>query len=352
MKLPSIILSHVDVINDEYISGWCFNRLIPSYRMRLSVELDGRVVGETRCDLLRDDVRQSGMHGSGICGFTLKFSRALDLEAAQTFTIRAAPWGMKLWDIATSEIQAATTPERPIFFMHVPKTAGTSFNNHVHGWFGFDRWHSHIEVFSMEKQQRLLETPQYVAGHLPFYRLNKVVKNLSAIDLHTIFREPVAQLHSHLSWIKGIGADASSSFFQAHQPVVRELALSLQSEDLSTPDGLAGFVERIEGFQLDFFDNIQVRYLLDARPERVSEQDLNAAINHLNRFNTIGLTEHYQEYLVHIAKQYGRRHLVQKTRHNPARVAPLFDTNDPTFRDILAPLTRYDVQLYQAVQQL
>ena len=113
--------------------------------------------------------------------------------------------------------------------------------------------------------------------------------------------------------------------------------------------GVVRFVEGLEGFQCDFFDNIQVRYLLDSRPGRVSADDLRQALDHLPRFSTIGVTERYQEYVSRCAAFYGRRHIPQRTRHNPSRVAPLFDIRDEAIRSALYPLVRYDRELYRRV---
>ncbi len=346
MKLPRILLYHVDVLNDEYISGWAFNRVLPDSKLKLTFHAGGDELGSVRCALERDDVRQSGLHATGRCGFEYRFPRRLKTGVVGDFVIRAGALPVPLLRRPLDAIQSAVVPERPIFFMHIPKTAGTSFNNHVHSWFGHGRWHSHIEVLPESEQAALLSEPQYVAGHLPFHRLHRLGIELDGIDLHTIFRDPLRQVHSHLAWIKGIGADADAAFFHAHPPVVRELALSLQSEKLDNADGLAAFSARIDGFQCDFFDNIQVRYLLDHRPERVGEDDLANALASLDRFKTFGVTERYQEYLAECAAFYGRRHIAQQTRHNPSRVAPMFDMDDPAIRAALQPLITHDQVLY------
>jgi hypothetical protein len=349
VRVPPIILHHVDVLNNEYISGWAFNRLLPGRPLRLTFQVNGELLGTTTCSREREDVRQSGLHGTGICGFEYRFPQPLPLVDGGAFTIGSGLPGHSLRSTPLTEIQAAATPGRPIFFMHIPKTAGTSFNNHVHGWFGYGKWHSHIEVLPMETQAELLATPQYVAGHLPFHRLRRLPLDLEQIDFHTILREPYRQIHSHLAWLRGIGSDPGAPFFRAHPPAVRELAIELASRDLSTQDGLADFASRINGFQCDFFDNIQVRYLLDHRPERVTGDDLSLSLEHLSRFSTIGVTERYQEYLSRCASYYGLKHLVQRTRHNPARVAPMFDSADSSIRSALYPLVRHDLKLYQRV---
>ena len=88
MNLPRIILFHVDVVNDEYISGWCINRLMPNRPVRLSFLMNGKLIGEVRCDNLRDDVKQAGLHTSGRCGFNFRFPEPLDLQSDQVFTVK------------------------------------------------------------------------------------------------------------------------------------------------------------------------------------------------------------------------------------------------------------------------
>ena len=237
MRIPRLLLSHIDVLNDEYISGWAFNRARPGKPLRLAFRLDGTELGSAICALEREDVRRTGMHPTGRCGFEYRFPDRLDLSGKAALRVVTGLPGITVHRAPLCDIQAAAEPRRPIFFMHIPKTAGTSFNNHVHGWFGYGKWHSHIEVLSREAQVGLLTRPQYVAGHLPFYKLRELPLDIGQIEFHTILREPYQQVHSHLAWIRGVGLDPASPFFHAHPEVVRELAIKLNSTDLSAPDG-------------------------------------------------------------------------------------------------------------------
>ena len=246
-------------------------------------------------------------------------------------------------------IPEVLNPAKPIFFVHIPKTAGTSFNNHVHSWFGYQKWHSHIEVLDQDSQRALINPGYYLAGHIPLFRLQGIEPDFTRFDLHTILRKPIDQLHSHLSWLKGIGTDPNSGFFKAHQPVIQELSLKIQDAQLHHVRGIEGFINNMEGFQFDFFDNIQTRYMLKKRPDQVNQTDLSHATDNLDLFSTIGTTESYQLYLDRCATFYGRSPSVQTTRHNPAKVGDLFNKNDTSIQDAIEPLIHFDKMLYQTM---
>ncbi len=349
--MPKLLLHHIDVINEEYVSGWCFHRLIPQQTLRLEFHIGAETIGSTVCNRVRDDVKRAGLHASGYCGFEFVFPRQLDLSGTGEFRITCFYGLITVFKIAKESIRSVLHPERPVFFMHIPKTAGTSFNNHVHSWFGYGKWHSHIEVLDLESQRKLINPGHYIAGHIPLYKLRDIQPDLSKLDLHTIFRRPVNQLHSHLSWLKGIGTNPGSGFFKAHQPVIQELSLRMQDAEFSHVKGIEKFVAAMEGFQFEFFDNIQTRYILNRKPDRVRVTDLHQAIDNLPLFKTIGTTEHYQDYLDLCARYYQQKTSIQLTRHNPAKVEALFDTKDPSILRAIDPLIRFDNELYRQISR-
>lgn len=68
---------------------------------------------------------------------------------------------------------AAYDPARPLFSLHVPKTAGTSFRNDLEGWFGPDRLAFHYRDDQGEPPPRALPGPGWcVHGH--FNRLREI----------------------------------------------------------------------------------------------------------------------------------------------------------------------------------
>ena len=108
---------------------------------------------------------------------------------------------------------------------------------------------------------------------------------------------------------------------------------------------------QLDGFQLDFFDNLQTRYFLEYRPDRINQHDLDQAIENLNLFTDIGITEMYPQFLARCAALYHGKTKSIMTKHNPSRVPEIFDRKDPHIQRALQPLIRYDVQLVETICQ-
>ena len=173
----------------------------------------------------------------------------------------------------------------------------------------------------------------------------------SVFDLITVLRDPYRQLHSHLVWIKRIGANRSSGFFLKHAECIRDLAVQLNETDLTSNNSLKVFVEQIEGFGLDFFDNIQTRYFLDYRPEKVSPGDLDNAINNTKLFALIGTAETLDDFIDRFCARYGVIKASQPRSYNRLARHKLFDYDDKAVQSILTPLVETDMQLRDIIAQ-
>jgi len=349
--VPKLFLHHVDVVNNQYICGWCLNRLLPQIAIRLNVSVNDKKIGEVTCRTKREDVKRAGLHPTGHCGFVFPFPSSVFKQHANIdFSVKGLPG--TLFSYAPAEIEPVIQDIAPVFFMHIPKTAGTSFNNHVQSWFGFDRWHIHTETYADDSLKSLALPGYYLAGHLPFSKLNALFPNLSRLNLHAMLRDPISQLHSHLAWIKGIGLRPEGKFFHSHPEVVQSLALKLHKQDIRTAEALSKFVHQLDGFEWDFFDNIQTRYFVSKRPEQIGENEYNNALNNTRHFSSIGLTEKYGAFLQRVAQQYQRKHRPQCSQHNKTKVNPLFDMQSQEVREAIMPLIRFDQKLYDSVAAL
>lgn len=346
--MPKLFLHHIDVVNDRYVSGWCFNRLLPNKAVTLKVYANGKILGKVRCELPRKDVAEAGLNKTGNCGFVCHFPEgALQSNTALTFSISG--WPKSIITIRPDQIQPVLTNTPPLFFMHIPKTAGTSFNNHVQSWFDHGDWHIHTETYDKEKILSLANPGVYLAGHLRLFEIKSLFPDLSTINLLALLRDPLKQLHSHLAWIKGIGLNQDGSFYHSHPQAIQDLALKMQHHEFRTPDQLSMFVGQLNGFEWDFFDNIQTRYFLNDRPDQVTAGHVDQAIGNLDLYSSVGLTEEYELFIKTVADQHGRKHQRQSSKHNKTKVTPLFDLESIEVQEALQPLVQYDQLLYNAV---
>ena len=341
---------YIDILNREYASGWCFNRLSPERQTSISFKLNGHAVGRVTCDLAREDLVEQRLHATGLAGFECVFDSPLEPEPNDRLTMHINGLPIPAASYSGSQVLKVFEPEsRPLFFVHIPKTAGTSFNNYIRQYFGYRKSHTHIQTTPLDQQQELARTGDFLSGHITLEHVPTIFRDRPGVDLHSIVRNPAKQLHSHIGWVKGIAKDTGSDFFHKHHSLVQEMGRDLFQTDLSRPENLSALAENLDGFQIDFFDNIQTRYFLDYRPERVSQEDCNNAIANISRFKTLGLTEKFGEYTARFCDVYGIAQKPVTSVHNPSRVRPLFDIEDPALRTIIEPLVVYDEQLYKEI---
>ncbi len=340
----------IDILNKEYSSGWCFHRVFRNTPVLISFRVGDKLVGETVCSLMREDLQDQNLHPTGICGFECQFYEPLELEPGQNLSVYINNAFRPITGFPAEQVLDVFKPElNPLFFMHIPKTAGTSFNNYIRQYFGYGKSHTHIQTTPLAEQQSMARNSHFLSGHITFEHIDTIYADRPGIDRHTIVRNPLKQLHSHIAWVKGIALDTGSEFFRKHHGLVQEMGRDLFQTDLSDSGNLDQLVNNLDGFQIDFFDNIQTRYFLGYRPDRVTQSDCDNAIRNIGKFATIGLTEHFGAYVEEFCDYYKIQQKPITSVHNPSKVAPLFDTSDNKIMEILLPLVQYDQQLYNRI---
>ncbi|MFM6402345.1 MAG: hypothetical protein ACKPFF_37175, partial [Planktothrix sp.] len=95
------------------------------------------------------------------------------------------------------------SPTKKTFFIHIPKTAGSSFNKFLHTYLHGD---SHCESYRDSSQPwtfnnlDFLKSFDFISGHLNIQYFNKNFERDNYL-LVTLLRNPVDQLISHVNWL-------------------------------------------------------------------------------------------------------------------------------------------------------
>ncbi|MBW1955553.1 MAG: hypothetical protein JRI83_07510 [Deltaproteobacteria bacterium] len=349
-KKQDRILYSIDSANNRTVTGWCFDLKRPEKAVHLRFFLDDREIGGTEAVHFREDVRSYNLHPTGRCGFTFLMPPEPPIRNHRFLKICAAPSSKPFHLIPTRQLPIVLEGLLPkLFFMHIPKTAGTSFNAFCRLHFPDDRVAVHLESVPPSEYPALLKEKNYLSGHLTLMHM-KDRMDVSEFDLLSLVREPFRHLHSHLGWVRSIASDPESGFFAKHHPAVQETALKLRGIDFSNQKQLEVLAETISGIEVDFFDNLQTRYFLDYRPERVTRQDLDRAIRNLDRFRLIGITEQYDHFIDRVCREYGMERILPPV-FNKAQVDRLFFHEAVEVRRALRPLVECDLFLYDWIQQ-
>lgn len=176
---------------------------------------------------------------------------------------------------------------KKIFFIHVGKTAGSSFNSFLADNFrGEAHCEKYIDAASREfSSLDKIKEFEYVSGHLNYSDFSANGFNKDDYFMITFLRDPLKQLISHVNWVIHI-FDVSEKFFKGHPKIIQDMSLELRSLDLNDPDQLIPALEKHAGL----FQNNQAKYFRDEK-NRVNAE---AAITNLSQLDFIGLTEEYE----------------------------------------------------------
>lgn len=352
----------IDRVNTKYISGWCFQRFRPNVSLQLQCWCEDKLLAEARADLFREDLVELAVHPTGACGFEFVLPAEFSAAPSTRLVLRIKNSKNKLAvvDPVSSRVdyrnfhqkihrfrpRQKALPARCAVFMHIPKTAGTSFNTAAVKMFPQGTAVSHIELIEQDKYGDLAHSCNYISGHLNIGLLKKHFQSENSY-FYTIVREPYSQLHSHLKWLVQTADNKRDNYFKTNNPVIHKLGSRLRSLDLTDITSLERFVENLSDLEAAFLDNMQTRYFLDHQVERVGREDQQRAMQNSLVFKLIGTTERYQDFVESFARLNELPSLKHGSALNRSVSADLFDHHSEEIRSVLRPLVWADLELYE-----
>ena len=178
---------------------------------------------------------------------------------------------------------------KKIFFIHVGKTAGSTFNTFLRQNFtGIEHCESHLTEDGKLLELEYLKSLDFLSGHLKLsvFHDNDFTKN--DYFLLAFLREPISHLLSHLNWVMHI-KDIGQDFFNDHPENIKSMCIQLRNANLYDADVL---IENLNEFAW-LFQNNQSKYFVrddnEVSPEIV--------ISNMMELDMVGITEQYHNSL-------------------------------------------------------
>ena len=287
-------------------------------------------------DKLRTDVLDTGLLATERCGFEASFSKT-NIDKAEVEL---------LMPVITLSHSKPNYKGRKLFFLHIPKTAGSSVNQSLKNQLGRLPAYTHIEGL-MDSWNELLDA-RFLSGHItyPTYEKNFAPSNFVVA---AFFREPYKHIESHLNWVRHLMEPKKHDFLIEHPVVVQTIAQKLSLLDFASSKTWGQFVKQLKPVQYGLFDNLQVRYLSDVKPsERVTETHLEQALARLKKIQLVGIAEHFDESMSLIHQAMGFDKPVEKNvRSNVNSFSYGADFSNLDNQKAIEPLVKFDQILYQ-----
>lgn len=240
----------------------------------------------------------------------------------------------------------------PLLYIHIAKTAGSTVNKVLKGWFGDEKSLVHVESqnfwIELVKRQKV----DFLSGHIPYKEFTKIA-DLKFYKKAITFREPYSHVISHLSWIRALSLEENKARYDAHPEYIQKLSDKLANYDLSSPSQLSSVIASFNNLEHMLLDNTQTRYIrTNLVKESVDEVDLHNAIENLKDFDFIGSDNNISGFLNKIASDYGFQYKVEDRRENVLNNKFGLDISNFEIKKALIPLVKYDLRLYELAKKI
>ncbi len=149
-----------------------------------------------------------------------------------------------------------------IFFVHVPKTAGTTINAHLAEAMPGGRAHCETIINDPDALRAAAREKPWLSGHVNFRDAQEKIAAVTdrPVRYFTCMRDPKSQIISHYNWILEI-YHKGPAFYRSHPLQIRELSQRVRESDNTNPSVV------IENLLVNpyLFLNMQSRVILGAR---------------------------------------------------------------------------------------
>jgi hypothetical protein len=234
------------------------------------------------------------------------------------------------------------TPSRQFFFIHVMKTAGTTFENHLRGQFAVESIYPSAKLdgrFPADVEPKisipfLLALPperhrsiEVYAGHFPYMVCELLNRDLITC---TILRDPVDRTISVLKQFKRL------------EERYRSLSLEAIYDD---PYVFRHFVHNHQTKVFSLTAEDHPRGV--ARPLSIDAARFALAKANLARVDVVGLTERYDDFIVELKRRFGWWRGGGPPREHRRLVSSEPWEATPTLRRRIADDNVYDLEFYE-----
>ncbi|MEM7428561.1 MAG: hypothetical protein AAF441_20925 [Pseudomonadota bacterium] len=231
-------------------------------------------------------------------------------------------------------------PYAGAFFLHVPKTAGSSICNMFA--FTFDRFLRDAQS-QPDEWRALLGGAEtfFVGGHFSFAEAQDFLRRRDIFSF-TALRDPYEQVVSHLKWVKAYGYPPRADKRAEIHPELADLAVRLWEVPLADVDEVKAQIDA--PLRRLFFD-VQTHYFCAPDANNVA-----LAVANLQELTFFFTLDDMHAAKAHIESRVGE--LEEEKITNTAMIEEQVELQDPEIRAGYREMVALDLEFYEQARQI
>lgn len=242
---------------------------------------------------------------------------------------------------------------KALFFLHIPKTAGTSLVGSIQSYFSTA---TPLDYNFLDLEARL-DQSEFVWGHVSLDAF-RMLSNSDRFRTAVVIRDPFARLASHLQFTDRYNEPRFAEDMEELPEPVRATVRDIAKVDFEDAGAIAAFLACPSPWGQAAFDNCQVRFLTDTpRPpdylprRRISEVQTREAVRRLETFDFLAVTEDISHVAAKISAAYGGS-FTPAPSLNVGNYGRRVNWRDPSIRRAMSPFLQGDVAVYRRAKEL
>ena len=253
------------------------------------------------------------------------------------------------------EVKEEMAESNKYFYLHIPKTAGSSMNRFLTSQFDEGDCLTHIESkvsFQDNRDVKNAEEYTLLSGHVALPQMQHMLKVLDRRKTIATFRIPLEHVTSHIAWVRKLGDPGEEPRLKMHNEKIQDIAARLVNTDLSSANEVKSLVTWLENNDYYLFHDTQTRYLCDGPAGLFTPQLFNQALVHLSRIDFVGVVERLDEFIAMLCYRLGWHvHESDSLQENINPNTYGLDIHAPETRDALEPLIQWDQMIYRVARE-
>lgn len=207
------MIGNLGKVNPNYIQGWAYSEENDT-PIRLKILVDNQVIDEITSNIERPDVLNSQINAQLNCGFKFKIPEKVQLASCDVLRVVFSSTNLDLngspYELAEL-IDPSTKTNVNYFFLHIPKTAGTSFRIELLNYFGEEslypnnndlnsnhgRYLKASELINLSNGRK--KSIQVLSGHYGLQVKKEIAPNSKLL---TFLRNPIERAVSNLKHLQ------------------------------------------------------------------------------------------------------------------------------------------------------